>query len=116
MATTSSEPPWADVEAWSLAIHKYELEHGSKIVDKIKQNKTTKPEHLLGFIHDRRRRESRSKFSTLMSNISSHGQRFERFHAALDVLAQGIPFGCILWGSIRVVLEVCHTPRSISVL
>ena len=115
MAAASQSPSLADLKAWRSAIQQFELEYGSKIVDQIKQNKTTKPEQLLGFIDDRRQRESRSKFSTLMSNVSSHGQRFERYHAALDVLAQGIPFGCILWGSIRVVLEVRHTPCFISI-
>ncbi len=114
MAAASPLPPRADVKAWHSAIHKYELEYGSEIFDKIKQNKTTRPEHLLDFVHERRKKESRSKFSTLMSNISTLGQRFERFHAALDVLAQGIPFGCILWGSIRVVLEVRDLPCFIS--
>jgi len=98
------------VEAWHSALKQFQHDCGPKVVEKL-ITQETKPKQLLDYIQERQQKESRSKFSRLLRRISSIGERFTRYQSALDVLAQGTPSpGCLIWGSIRMVLEVGILP------
>lgn len=109
MAPASLSNPLA-VEAWHSAVKRFEQDCGSKVVEKL-ITQETKPEQLVNYIEERQQKESRSKFCRLLKRRSSIGERFARYQSALDVLAQGTPSpGCLIWGSIRMVLEVGILP------
>ena len=92
-------------QVWRSALKQYERDCGPDVVTDILKSKN--PQDLLDYVEERRQKESRSKFQKLLSNVHTFGKRFEGYHSALDVIAQGVPFpGCLLWGSIRLVLGV----------
>ncbi len=109
MAAASPSDPFA-VQAWRSALEQVEQDCGSDVVGKLIMQET-KPGHLLDYIQQRQEKESRSKFSKLLGKISTMADVLDRFQSALDVISQGTPQpGCLLWGSIRLVLEVRNWP------
>ena len=93
-------------EAWLVARQLFERDCGHKATEQI-ISQSVEPKDLLSYIKQRRQEQSRSESSILLNKVSTFGASFERYHSAMDVMAQagGWP-GCLLWGSIRVVLSV----------
>ena len=99
-------------DEWKSAVKECEAKFSPEDLDEVRKSKG--PDDILDFIKDVEAKESNSKLSRLMGQIRQFGRSFKAYEHGLDLIAQGTPFpGCIIWGSIRVVLAVRGTPFSL---
>ena len=91
--------------AWQSAILKHENRFTPEDLAEIK--KTTKPDDLLGFIKTLDVRDDKSNVSQIARRIGMLGSYFNTYEHSLDMITQGLPSpGCLIWGSIKLVLSV----------
>ena len=66
-----------------------------------------RPDDVLEEIEKWQRRQAKSKYHQIASNIRAGLSRLQKFHSAIDLLAQGSPDpATLLWGGIKFVLTV----------
>jgi fungal STAND N-terminal Goodbye domain len=66
------------------------------------------PEDVVASIEKWQMKQKNKTSEKIASAIRAYTGRMQRFNACIDVIAQGTPQpGCLLWGSIRLVLTVC---------
>jgi hypothetical protein len=72
---------------------------------------STNPKDLRKYLEGVRQQQKKSKLSKTMRVVGTCVDALNRHEKALDMFAQagGIP-GCVLWGSIQLVLGVCVSP------
>lgn len=108
--STLSQPEL--LATWNLAVKECEASFSPEDLDEIKKSKG--PDDVLDFIKDLEAKERNSKLSRAMGKIRQFGRHFKAYQHGLDLIAQGTPFpGCIIWGSIKVVLAVRGAPFSL---
>lgn len=96
--------------AWQKAISMHEDRFTTEELVEIK--KTTKPDDLLGFIKTLEVSDDKSKISRIAKRIGTLGLYLNTYEHSLDMITQGLPSpGCLIWGSIKVVLSVSATLR-----
>ena len=101
--TTFSEPE--RLGAWKSAVKECEAEFSPEDLEEMK--KSTGPDDILDFIEEVQVQEHNSKLSWLTGRVRRFGRSFKAYDHGLDLMAQGTPFpGCLIWGSIRIVVSV----------
>ena len=97
-------------DAWQKAIRMHEDRFTPEDLVEIK--KTTKPDDLLGFIKTLDVSDDKSKISQFVRRIGTLGDYLNTYEHSLDMITQGLPSpGCLIWGSIKVVLSVSVSLR-----
>ena len=91
--------------AWKDVIRRHETRFTPEDLVEIK--KTTKPDDLLGFIKSLDVKDDKSKSSEILRRIGMFGSYLNTYERSLDMITQGLASpGCLIWGSIKVVLSV----------
>ena len=97
-------------DVWQQAILSHETRFAPEDLVEIK--KTAKPDDLLGFIKTFEVSDDKSKISQIAKHIGMLGTYLNTYEHSLDMITQGLPSpGCLIWGSIKVVLSVSASLR-----
>ena len=87
------------------ALEKYKKALSQEDYEELQRN--TRPEALIAFLGTRKDIQESSKFFRLLEHINNLFPRLEGYQTAIDVMAQaGGAHGCLIWGSIKIVISV----------
>lgn len=98
--------------AWRNALNSYRKSLSDKDFKRIIV--PAGPEDVANEIEKWQSRQAASRYARVAAAVRAGMGRMQRFSASIDMLAQGSPSpGCLLWGSIKFVLTVGVSLRSI---